>query len=93
MNSAFIQSTVLTSPMIGNCRKMISFVPDSDGYDGADDIQRTDGADFTVPCLYTPLYEWDAPNMSRAICLKRGEKVVKRFIFADPVHFISGVGK
>lgn len=49
MNSAFIQSTVLTSPMIGNCRKMISFVPDSDGYDGADDIQRTDGADFTVP--------------------------------------------
>ena len=38
-------------------------------------------------------YERDAPNMFRAICLKRGEKVVKRFIFADPVHFISGVGK
>lgn len=44
-------------------------------------------------CFNTPLYERDAPNMFRAICLKRGEKVVKRFIFADPVHFISEVGK
>ena len=40
-----------------------------------------------------PNYERDTPNMSRAKCLKRGGKVVKRFIFADPVHFISGVRK
>ena len=38
-------------------------------------------------------YERDTPNMSRAIGLKHGGKVVKRFIFADPVHFISGVRK
>lgn len=38
-------------------------------------------------------YERDAPNMSRVISLKCGGKVVKRFIFADPVHFISGVRK
>ena len=86
MNSAFIQSTVLTLPMIGNCRKMISFVPDSDGYDGADDIQRTDGADFTVPCLYTPLYERDAPNMFRAICLKRGGSAVSTVLNQISVH-------
>ena len=46
-----------------------------------------------IRLLYSTPYERDTPNMSRAICLKRGGKVVKRFIFADPVHFISGVRK
>ena len=46
--------------------------------------------------LYSTLYERDTPNMSRAKCLKSGEKVVKRFVFAVPVHFVAliiqGVG-
>ena len=65
---------------------MILFVPDSDGYGGADNIRRTDGADFTVPCFNTPLYERDTPNMSRAKRLKRGESAVSTLLNQIPVH-------
>lgn len=52
---------------------------------------------MSAPLPLTSLYERDIPMMSRAVGLKVGEKVVKHFVFAVPVHFfvliIGGVGK
>ena len=52
---------------------------------------------MSAPLPLASLYERDTPIMSKTQSPNVGEKVVKHFVFAVPVHFfvliIGGVGK